>query len=328
MTGKSEPAAATMRSALVVACRAPSLHNIQPWRWVIGPRSVHLFLDRSRVPPVLDPTGEQSVIGCGAALHQARIGFAAEGWRTLVHRLPNPDQPDHLASIEFSRLADIDAEAVVLAGLAARRRTDRRPFLPDPVPPELMSELREAAATKGCVLDFVLSEPARQQLSHALRQAGRAREDDPEYRHELAKWSTRHASSEGVPARSIPEAHAPSAFERDFGAGELPIPVLDDGAELALLYTLDDTLESELLSGEVLGETALYVAREGLAGCVLSQFAEVFSAREFVREQVLGGAGVPRFALRLGWPVTERFPAPPTPRRPLAECVENLFPNH
>ncbi|SFE33667.1 Nitroreductase family protein [Actinopolyspora alba] len=328
MTGKSEPATATMRSALVVACRAPSLHNIQPWRWVIGPRSVHLYLDRSRVSPVLDPTGEQSVISCGAALYQARVGFAAEGWRALVHRLPNPDQPDHLASIEFSRLADIDSEAVVLAGLAARRRTDRRPFLPEPVPPELLRELREAAAAKDCVLDFVLSDPARQQLSYAIRQAGRAREDDPEYRHELAKWSTRHVSSDGVPARHIPEVHAPSAFERDFGAGELSIPVLDDGAELALLYTLEDTRESELLSGEVLGEVTLSVAREGLVSCVLSQFGEVFSAREFVRDQVLGGTGIPRFVLRLGWPITERFPAPPTPRRPIAECVENLFPNY
>jgi hypothetical protein len=32
----------TVRSALAVACRAPSVHNSQPWRWRIGDSSAHL----------------------------------------------------------------------------------------------------------------------------------------------------------------------------------------------------------------------------------------------------------------------------------------------
>jgi len=34
--------------ALRLACRAPSLHNSQPWRWVLEGDSLHLFVDLDR----------------------------------------------------------------------------------------------------------------------------------------------------------------------------------------------------------------------------------------------------------------------------------------
>jgi hypothetical protein len=33
------------------------VHNTQPWTWRLGPRSVHLFVDRSRWLPATDPDG-------------------------------------------------------------------------------------------------------------------------------------------------------------------------------------------------------------------------------------------------------------------------------
>ncbi|MEV0702792.1 hypothetical protein AB0I53_33405 [Saccharopolyspora sp. NPDC050389] len=127
MAGRAVPSQETVRSALALACRAPSVHNSQPWRWKVAEHSVHLYLDSSRLLPVLDPTGREMVISCGAALNHARIAFAAEGWKLRVHRLPNPAQPDHLASIEFTRLDEVDEHVVTLAAAAATRRSDRRP---------------------------------------------------------------------------------------------------------------------------------------------------------------------------------------------------------
>src|SRR5205823_14103310 len=149
MTVGTVPSQETMYSVLTLACRAPSVHNSQPWHWKLTDHSAHLYVDRSRLLAVLDPTGRESVISCGAALHHARIAFAAVGWHTLVHRLPNPALSDHLASIEFSRLSEVDPTAVTLAAVAADRRTDRRPFLPDPVPAEVLASLREASEAEG-----------------------------------------------------------------------------------------------------------------------------------------------------------------------------------
>ncbi len=39
------PDAETIRSALLLAVRAPSVHNSQPWRWAIGEHSLHLYAD-------------------------------------------------------------------------------------------------------------------------------------------------------------------------------------------------------------------------------------------------------------------------------------------
>ncbi|PFG95519.1 nitroreductase family protein [Saccharopolyspora erythraea NRRL 2338] len=330
MTGRSEPSQETMRSALALACRAPSVHNSQPWRWKLAEHSVQLYADRSRLLPVLDPLGREMVISCGAGLHHARVAFAAEGWRPIVHRVPNPAQPDHLASIEFSRLSEVDDEAVRLAAVAVDRHTDRRPFLPDPVPPDLLESLRVFAHSAGARLVLVSDESTRREVELAIQHAGSVERARPEYRRELAEWSGTHVLAEGVPARSLPERspYPRGMAERDFGEvaeGELPVPVLDDGAVLAVLATGGDTVSDWLGAGEALSAVLLAATREGLATCPLSQVSEVAEARDQVCRQVLGGAGVPQLVVRVGWPVTGEFPAVHTHRRPLSESVEPLF---
>lgn len=331
MTGRTEPSQETMRSALALAFRAPSVHNSQPWRWKLAEHSAHLYADRSRLLPVLDPLGREMVISCGAVLHHARIAFAAEGWRSIVHRLPNPAQPDHLASMEFSRLPAMDDTAVQLAAVAADRCTDRRPFLPDPVPPEVLGSLREFAEAEGCALALISEETVRRELELAIEHAGSVERARAEYRQELAEWIGTHALAEGVPARSLPErsSYPRGMAARDFSGvaeGELPVPVLDDGAVLAVLATTGDGVKDWLVAGEALSAVLLAATREGLATCTLSQVSEVAESRDQIRRQVLAGSGEPQLAVRIGWPVTGEFPAPKTHRRPVAESVEPLFP--
>ena len=38
-----------IRDAVRLACRAPSLHNSQPWRWVVEGSTVQLFVEPDRV---------------------------------------------------------------------------------------------------------------------------------------------------------------------------------------------------------------------------------------------------------------------------------------
>src|SRR5690349_14667268 len=140
----------TVRAALAVATRAPSVHNTQPWLFEVGPHSVHLYADPSRQLPATDPQGRDLLLSCGAALHHLRVGFAALGWRATVHRLPNPDAPEHLASIELAR-HDITVEDVRLAGAAVSRRTDRRRFSQVGVSFDLLHLLSGRAAGEGIV---------------------------------------------------------------------------------------------------------------------------------------------------------------------------------
>ncbi|WP_199740527.1 Acg family FMN-binding oxidoreductase [Saccharopolyspora rhizosphaerae] len=329
MAGRWVPSRETVRAALALACRAPSVHNSQPWLWKVAEHSVHLYLDPSRALPVVDPTGRERVMSCGAALNHLRIALAAEGWQARVHRLPNPDQPDHLASIEFTRLDEVDEHVLTLAAAAADRRTDRRPFLTDPVPQEVLAPLREVAGSEGCRLVLASDDRLRRELEVAIEQANSELRQWPEYRQEFATWAGRHAAAKGVPAHSLPAEHLRGMPERNFALvaeGELEVPILDDGAVLAVLATLGDDQGSWLAAGEALSAVLLCATEQGLATCPLSQIGERAVSRDHVREQVLGGDGFPQLALQIGWPVTHEFPGPLTPRRALSDVIEGLFP--
>ncbi|MGW3472256.1 hypothetical protein ACWDKQ_28170 [Saccharopolyspora sp. NPDC000995] len=92
-------------------------------------------------------------------------------------------------------MTDVDPHVETLAAAAANRRTDRRPFLADPVPQEVLAPLREVARLEGCMLRFALEDRERREVE--LANAGAEQRELPEYRQELAAWAGRHASAEG-----------------------------------------------------------------------------------------------------------------------------------
>ena len=51
----------TLRAAVQLACRAPSLHNSQPWQWVAEGMGLHLYVDRNRILPSTDKSGREAI---------------------------------------------------------------------------------------------------------------------------------------------------------------------------------------------------------------------------------------------------------------------------
>ena len=130
------PDAGTIRTVLALTSRAPSVHNTQPWRWLVGGQSLHLYSDADRQLPNIDPDGRDLILSCGAALHHCVVGFAAVGWRAKVNRFPNPADPSHLAAIELSR-STADPVDIALGGRG------------DPAAPDRPASLQYLAATRG-----------------------------------------------------------------------------------------------------------------------------------------------------------------------------------
>ncbi len=315
----------TVRSALALACRAPSVHNSQPWRWRVGDTSVHLYADLRRWLPATDAEGRDLVVSCGAALHHARVALAAAGLRSTVVRLPNPDdEPDHLAAIVLAAGPPSDAD-LALAGAITRRRTDRRPFSTWEVPGRMVAELVTRAAEQGAVLTDVSG--AGGPLVAAITEAARIQEGAAAYRHETAMWSGRSSGDDGIPARNLlPHAPADTPARR-FASGTIVQVDLDepDGAMLAVLGTASDDLLSQLRAGEALSAVSLHATTLGLATCPLSQPLEVASTRATVRDGMLQGAMSPHLVLRIGW--APGTPLTPTPRRPIDDVLTPLDPD-
>src|SRR5690349_275307 len=96
------PSTETIRAALALATRAPSIHNTQPWLWRVRAASLHLYADTVRHLPSTDPDSRDLMLSCGAALHHCVVALAALGWQAKVTRFPNPDDDTHVAAIEVS----------------------------------------------------------------------------------------------------------------------------------------------------------------------------------------------------------------------------------
>lgn len=324
----------TLLAAIELANRAPSVHNTQPWRWLIGEESVHLMADRSRQVPATDPGGRDLLLSCGAALHHLRVALAALGWRAVVHRVPNAADPDHLAAVEIRPHAPTDTD-IALAGAVSRRRTDRRRFTSWDVPTDHLDLLTRRAARTGALLVPVTAPEDRWRLTRAIATAARQQAENPEYRAEVSAWTGRgRTASDGVLSASSPgtgRRHDDTAM-RVFPGGLLSDAPTGrgehDGGQLLVVATLDDDPVSVLRAGEATSVALLTATDLGLATCPLSQPLEVASTRDFIREQVLDGAAYPHLVVRTGWAPTSAPPLPRSPVRRTEDTVDYLPGTH
>ena len=107
MTSLTEPRlASAVRRAAVRATLAPSIHNTQPWRFLLSGTSLEVHADWSRRLRVLDPRGRQLLISCGCAVFNARVALAAAGYDATVERWPDPAQPNLVARLTLARTTD------------------------------------------------------------------------------------------------------------------------------------------------------------------------------------------------------------------------------
>lgn len=319
------PDTGTIQTALSLAVRAPSVHNSQPWRWRVGPNSLHLYSDCSRHLPGADPDSRDLLLSCGASLNHCVVGLAALGWQAKIHRFPNPGDPEHLAAIELHGYTASEAD-VTLAAAIPRRRTDRRHYSSWPVPRGDLALMGARAARAGVTMRRV---EGLTDLAKLVAQAARQHAADYEYLTELATWSGRYDSKAGVPARNAPKPDPAAALPGRVFAG----PTLgqtpeagsaDDNAVVVALGTSDDDEMAHLRAGEATSVVLLTAAAIGLASCPITEPLEVVETRESIREAIFPAGGFPQMLLRIGWAPVNADPLPSTPRHDLSDVVEWL----
>jgi len=312
-----------IENAVRLACRAPSLYNTQPWRWVAdGPR-LDLFLDVARVVQA-DRSMREAHIGCGGALEHLRVAMAAAGWIAEVDRFPDPDNPAHMAGVTFAPTDAVTDEQRRRADAILRRRTDRLPFLA-PVDWESLEAALRGRIDSGAVRLDVLPEEMRPRLAEAAEFTESLRLYDTAYHLELDWWTAPFEVSEGIPYSSLVSAaeservgvnrHFPFTRNLDRRAG-----VTRDFSKILMLSTEDDSHANALACGEVLSSVLLECTMGGLATCPVSQLTELSVSRELLAA-LTGHTDLPQVLIRVGVaPALDAAP-PPTPRRALADVL-------
>ena len=312
----------TLARTVALACRAPSYHNSQPWQWVADRGRLQLYLDPDRVVQT-DFTKRQALISCGAVLDHLRVAMAAAGWETIIDRLPDPNNVEHLASIDFTAATIVTDEHRRRAEAMATRRTDRLPF--DPVSDwDGFETLLRRRIDDSVALVDVVSDARRHELAQANVLTNALRFYDSTYFETLRRWTAPYEASEGIPydslasategdrvdvGRAFPISHHPERREQ--------VPV--DLSTILVISAHDDTRRDMLGCGETLSMVLLEATVAGLATCTLTHLTELATSRHLVEE--LTGRALPQVLVRVGEaPANEQLP-PTTPRRPLADVL-------
>jgi nitroreductase len=311
--------------AIQLACRAPSLHNSQPWHWIVDETSVDLFADHRRVIRSADSSGREALISCGAALGHFRAAMAASRWDTNVDRFPNPNDRDHLATVSFTPAHYVTTAEHDRADAILRRRTDRLPFRAPTYWESFEPVLRRTIDHRKATLD-VLPDEARPQLAAASRLTESLRRYDGYYHDELRWWTEPFQGYQGVPASALVSEEERNLVDinRAFpvaGHTDRRPEVAADEAKVLVLSTPENTRADALNCGEVLSTVLLECTMAGLATCPLTHITELPESRERI-QRLIGTHDFPQVLVRVGkTPVFEET-APPTPRLPLSEVMQ------
>ncbi|MCO1595816.1 nitroreductase [Micromonospora sp. RHAY321] len=312
-----------LAEAAATAGHAPSVHNTQPWRWRVLPDALELRTVADRQLAATDPEGRLLAISCGTALHHARLALAAEGWRAVVERLPDPSDRELLARLTTSGRVAPEPDAMRMVQCMQVRHTDRRPVSDEPVPTAAIGEITRAVAAEGARLQILDGEQVLE-LAAAAGHADTVEAEDPRLRAELAYWTSRAGTGTGLPPEVLPQQRPQTTVPaRDFGQpGGLPVgPGHDRAAVYALLYGDEDERDSWLRAGEALSAAWLTATRLGVSVVPLSSAVEVEGTRQTLR-QLLAGLGFPYLVLRLGIADPEHAGPPHTPRLTTEQVVD------
>jgi len=322
-TGRPDPRPLVVQAAAL----APSIHNSQPWLFIARPDgSLDVRVDRTRHLRVIDESGRQMFVSGGAALEFARLVYRALGYYCTIDLLPDALDPGLLATITYEPGSEPTDYELALVSAMDHRHTDRGPYDDTLVPPQLLEDIRAAAARHDVWLRHVDLPVDRVVVGAALWDAGNRQADNPEYVAELARWRAQGRRRDGVvvPPRWPPDRVSDVPL-RNFDGRPTTPPLTDAPPDverdaIVVFGTIDDDARAHVQTGRALAEAWLLLTAAGLSAQPLGQtLDDAISRRRLASDLRL--IGHPQFMLRLGYGHTARA----SRRRPLADVLANAF---
>lgn len=318
-----------LRFALHCAVLAPSNHNAQPWRFIVGADSISVCADRLRALPVSDPFDRELIISCGAALFNLRVALSRLGLAYSIALFPSGADPDVLADVRIVPDGHRDETLPDLFDAIATRVTTRQPFADEPVDPAVQHALIAAGTAEGVDIACVSELVERERVALLVALADRQQFGDPRFRRELANWIHPRRRADGMPAYAADmmplldfatplAASVVRTFDLGGGIAATHHRLVVGSPLIVCIATGSDDREAWLATGQALERLLLVAARAGLTASYLNQPIEIAGLREQLAALVGLGAGAsPQLLLRIG-----RGPGVPhSPRRPLDEVA-------
>lgn len=189
----------TWKALLETAIRAPSPHNVQPWKVrLLSDREADLLIDRDRTLPKEDLSGSFIILTMGMFIEALSIAAANRGMRLehSLHQDPSRFTTEAIAAtadalLPFARLT-LSTDGAAPSGfpdeLFLRRQTSRIALRPDPVPPDV-TEIFAALAKTWDQRYGSITDPARiEEILSWNTEAVFADLNSADYHDEIVSW--------------------------------------------------------------------------------------------------------------------------------------------
>ncbi|KUF12899.1 Acg family FMN-binding oxidoreductase [Streptomyces silvensis] len=308
----------TLEKLVAAAVAAPSIHNTQPWRFRLDLDTVALEVRAARRPdlPHIDPVGRAMHVSVGCAVFNLRVAVAYFGWSPVARLLPDPDQPDLLATLPLSGTAEGATRLASLYEAVFRRHSSRLPFSERRFSDLVWHELSEVAQAEGAQL-IRLGTSATSRVFRLMREADRRTVADADRAAESRRWVHDPDGTDlGVPLAALgPQDAREQVPMRDFGAHRHQEVLVSRSFErrpaVAVLSTAHDRRVDWLRAGQALEHVLLAATTRGLRASLLHQALEWPDLRAQLLSEHGDRGACPQMVIRLGYGPE----GPPTPRR-------------
>ena len=311
------------RDAVAAAIRAPSVYNVQPWRFALHDGRIEVRIDPYRLLPVADPDRWAARIACGAAIANIQLSLAVADVAPHTQLWPKASDPLLVASIAGAGSCRPSPRQTDLHAAIAHRHSNRRPFADVPVPLDARAALTAAADDTGAWLALVVDREPVARIAEIVREADSRLRRDAAYVAEMTAWISRSATEHaGIPADAAGTAPAGQDLlaMRDYG-GKARAPGRDFEQDplLAVLGTSGSSRHDDVRAGVALQTVLLSATHHRLATSMLSQPIERTDTREELRRAV-NRHGTPQLIIRIGFGQNVGS----SPRRPVDSVIDGV----
>ena len=315
-----------LRRIVESAAAAPSIHNTQPWEFVVvADDLLQVRADPDRALWVGDPHARGLYLSMGAALFNIRTAIRMTGFNPLVWPLPHPQLPPTV-------IAAVQAEPGRPPTFAERemyeaiwhRHTNRAPFTDEPMSASLRAELTEAARLEFATLRMLGDEDTATVLGLASS-ASAELAADVGHRIELQNWVGAEGRDDGIPATALPSRprHEPAPVRADLSsavpAAGLVAADYERSPQLGVLTTAGDEPSDWLRAGQALQRVLLTATAHGLSASFLYQSIELRDMRP-ESAPAWPWPENPQMVIRFGFAEQP----PPTPRRAVDDVLTRV----
>jgi hypothetical protein len=297
-----------IRELLEYARLAPSVHNAQPWRFIVNGDLISLAVAPERMLDSGDPTSRESWISFGVCLEALLQAAKGLGMKAIIAQVQGASFDDVIATVQITP-ATSEKQPVILDALK-KRQTYREKMEPAEVPSDLIQRCEEAVKElDGVSVFFMQDKPSIRQVGEYTFKAMSLALSSPDFRHELYHFVHYNWS----PSRT--GMHGYTQGEGSFGSifGKLSIKFglglstkarhdqqrINDASALIFIGTNGDVPSFWLSAGRGYLRVALEVTKSGLAQGTLAAPIEAASFHEDI-EKMLGTSARLQTMLRVG----------------------------